>query len=412
MVNRVFLVGFIFATFFGVIWCACRQSYVTKCDHFEDLKKYEDIENMRTLIIGSEHGDVEPSPVSLIEDLDYYSFYRLTTVIIVRSINQLKPQRSWKCDYHESSLKYFTLYANKLKVIEKDQLPRIALKLFSLVNNGIESVKPYAFYHQIEEIDLSENLLEVIENDSLPSESTSVSIRNNKLAHIEADGFPKGLKNLNLAGNQLRYIPPEVLKNVKNLTELTLSHNKFNSLPPIKHLEQLVVFDISFNSISTLERGTFEKMDNLKLIDLSDNNIHQSDVLQLLSTPGKQPSLTVSLALNRLSNLELENLSLQTQTFVLYGNPWKCNVWHEIKKNLSVRESDCSFELPSNETLPICVSYVVDGDYSSRETEIAKFVAAFREILKNRPRNFYCRDDLSRNKWLYPIKRNCYGFHG
>ncbi|XP_063923411.1 decorin-like [Zophobas morio] len=406
MFARILLVYLLCSTLFNLISCECRQTYATVCDSFEDLKKYDDVENMKTLIIGSEHSSVPPTSVNLIADLDYTFYYKLATLVIIRSVNELKSHVSWTCDY-ESPLKYLTLYRNKLKVIGKNQLPRHSLKLLSLVNNEIESVKPDAFYDQVEEIDLSENLLEVIERHSLPSDSKSVSVRNNKLVHIEADALPKGLTNLNLAGNELRYIPYEVLKDLKNLTELALNHNKFSSLPPIKHLEHLVVFDISFNSVSTLERGTFEKMDNLQLIDLSNNKIHQYDVLQVLNTPGKQPYLKVSLALNNLKELQLNNLSLQHQTFVLYGNPWDCKVWPEIKKNLSRHESNCNVELPSNEDLPFCISYIADGGLSTWETKIEKFVATFQEIVANRPKNFHCRRHLGRYGWLYRISYTC-----
>ena len=366
---------------------------------------------MKTLIIGSEHKEVNQVPVNLMIDLAYDKYHRLSALTIVRAISELKLARSVRCTYRDTPLKYFTLYGNNLKVIEQNNFPVLPLKVLSLVNNKLEAVRALSFdSHPIEDIDLSDNFLEVIERRALPLTNVTkiITVKNNRLSHIEDHSFPLALESLNLDGNRLRYMQPEVLSNLLALKELALSHNNFREMPPIKHLTELIVFDISFNFITNVEDGIFKNMNKLKLIDLSNNNIAQPDILKSLNTVRSQPMLTISLALNRLKDLDFGNVSFQRQTYILYGNPWDCNKWNHIKRNLLGHESKCDYEGPRSEDRPYCVSYSQEsGDFlsSSREQEIKKF----QELIATGERNFWCLWETRRNKWIFPINFGCAG---
>ena len=241
--------------------------------------------------------------------------------MVVHAINKLEVRRyGYQCRYAGSPLQFFILHGNIFKTIEPYHFPLLRLKKLSLAGNNIEQVKSGALKnHEIENLDLSHNFLEVVESESLPLQDSLIilSIRNNNLTHIEHGSLSPSLQSLNLDHNRLRYIENEVLENLLSLKELTLSHNNFNVIPKISHLKKLVVFDISYNAISTLKEDTFKNMDDLKLVDFSNNRISSASVLEWINTPGKQPSLTVSLALNRLRDLILDNVSLQNQTLAL-----------------------------------------------------------------------------------------------
>ena len=409
MFAKILFACFLFASLVAVILSRCRQSYMTICDSFEDFKSYKDVENINTLMIGSEHGNTKRASIDLkgLDTLFYNRYHKLTHLMIINAIGDLQRSPLITCAYKKMALKYFTLYGNNLPKIEVNHFPDLPLKMFSLVNNKIESIGKGAFFGQeIENIDISDNLMEAIISDSLPSTNVTkvVTIKNNKLTHIEPGSLPTSLKSLNLDGNNLRYIEEEVLENLINLKELILSRNKFSSLPKVTFLKQLLVFDISSNEIETIKKGTFKDMSKLKLLDLSNNNIGSPIVLEWLIIPGKQPSLTISLALNYLKDLNLRRVSLEDQSLVMYGNPWRCSFWRELQIMLSSYGSRCDLEFWAKGDVPYCVNYSVQDVYANTwDSDIARL----RELVMKSETNSYCTLTDLRYKDLYPIQFGC-----
>ena len=389
----------------------CRHSYLTVCDTFEDFKNYKDVDSISELMIGSEKG-TNMTSVDLMKTLFLDRCHKLTTLKIIRALNKLEnTQYAYLCFYSNSPLQYFILYGNILQTIDSNHFPVVPLKRMSLVNNQIEFVKPWAFRsHEIENLDLSDNLLEAIESESLPLKNASkvITIRNNRLSHIDPGSFSPSLETLNLDNNKLRYIQDEVLEDLVNLKELTLSHNNFNVFPKIDHLTQLVIFDISHNKITTFKKGIFEKMDKLRFVDLSNNQITSDLVLEWISIPNKQPTLTVSLALNRLRNVNLDNVgkaSLQNQTFVLYGNPWDCNRWPKVKTALSGHESKCDVEFLSSGSVPYCINYL-SGSYPF-DGLWDQEIDTFHKTVKESEKKAGCILAPNRHEWLHHINVGC-----
>ncbi|KAJ3659751.1 hypothetical protein Zmor_011424 [Zophobas morio] len=412
MFAKILFVCFVFASLVAVISSSCRQSYVTICDSFEDFKSYKDVENINALMIGSEYGNTKKESIDLkgLNTINYYRYYKLTNLMIVNAIGDLQRSHATRCTYQKMALKYFTLYGNNIPKIEENHFPNFPLKMFSLVNNKIESIGKRAFAdHKIENIDISDNLMEVIVSNSLPLTNVTkvVTIKNNKLTHIEPRSFPTSLKSLNLDGNKLRYIEEEALENLVDLQELSLSRNKFATIPKIKFLKQLLVFDISFNEIVTIQKGTFKDMRKLKLLDLSNNNIQSPTVLEWLITPGKQPSLTISLALNRLRDLDLQGVSLEKQSLTLYGNPWDCTTWAALKTKLSGHESRCDLEFLTKGNVPYCINYSVTDAADLYNNTWERDIANLREAVRKNEQNSDCTLADIRNKDLYPIDYGC-----
>ncbi|XP_044254148.1 keratocan-like [Tribolium madens] len=352
-------VFFLLVVFSHMINAGCRQSFMTICDTFGDFKNYKNTEKVKELIIGSETRNSAMSSVNLMETLKLEKF-QLSTLIIIGSINQLEMTYHYECLYASSPLKYLSLYGNEMKRIERYHFPLIPLKTFNLVNNKIESIRAEALTHNdVETLDLSDNFLQTIEYSSLPLTRTTkvIAIRNNKLTHIEPKSFPSSLLSLHLDNNNLWHLQDGVLGNLVKLQELTLSHNKFKEIPDLSYLKQLVIFDMSHNEIKFVEKWTFKNMENLQIVDLSNNVIASHFILKWLDVPNKQPTLTISLAFNRLRYLDLENLPLQNKTFILYGNPWNCSKWNELKTGLTGHEGKCDMGFLANERCPYCINY-------------------------------------------------------
>ena len=352
----------VFVVYLRPVSSQCRQSYITICDTFEDFRNLSDTENVSDLMIGSENGHTNMTAVDLMKTLQLNKFHKLTTLMIVRAIKHLEiTEEFYECRYENLSLQHLILYGNVLKSVEPYHFPIMdPLKRLSLVNNQIESLKKYAFInHDIENFDLSDNLLELIEGSSFPlfRSTRVIALKNNKLTHIEPRSFPESLETLHLDRNRLRYIQDEVLQPLNNLKEFTLSHNNLNSLPNIEPLKQLVSFDISYNTISTVKKDTFKNMKNLKFLDLSNNRINNPMILKWIYTPQEQPKLTVSLAFNRLKDVDLHGGVSQNQTLVLYGNPWDCDKWHDLQSKLSRHESECDKKFSATNEVPHCINY-------------------------------------------------------
>lgn len=394
-------------TLLSTCFAGCRQSFMTRCDTFSDFKNYKNLEHVKELIIGSETGHSTMASINLMETLKLEKF-QLSTVIIIHSINNLEKTHNYECLYASSPLKYLSLYGNELKQIERYQFPLIQLKTFSLVNNKIEFIQEKALrYNDVENLDLSDNLLETIEYMALPLTGTtkSITIRNNKLTHIEPNSFSPSLLSLNLDKNNLRYLQNNVLDKLVKLQELTLSRNKFQEIPDVSKLKQLVLFDMSFNEIKSVEKWTFKDMENLQMVDLSNNIIASHYILNWLDVPNKQPTLTISLAFNRLRTLNLDNLSLQNKTLILYGNPWNCSAWNTLKEKLQSHESKCDMEFLASERTPYCINYT-PGVYkfeSMWETDIDKYL----KVCKKNEKLDECVMAVKKYQFLNPVYFFC-----
>ncbi|RZB40580.1 leucine-rich repeat-containing protein egg-6-like [Asbolus verrucosus] len=333
--------------------------------------------------------------------LNFEKYNKLTTLLVIRKINRLESTHGFQCNYRPMHLNLLSFYGNIFNPIEPYYFPQVAVKKFSLVNNKIETIKKNAFtHHKVEIFDLSDNLIEDLENESLPSTEVTkmITLKNNKLTYIEPGSFTPSLESLSLDQNNFRYIQNGVLDDLTNLRELTLSHNRFTEIPNIRQLKQLVVFDISFNAINMIDSMMFEQLTNLELIEVSHNKIGSPDVLSSLLRPGKQPILKISLVVNRLRGNVYMGI-------VLYGNPWHCETWDLLKTNLIEHQSECDLRFFSSGKTPYCINYrsatfVFDHGW---EEHIDRFHKTIKESMKL----IDCYLTLQRYNLLYPVGYSC-----
>lgn len=154
-------------------------------------------------------------------------------------------------------------------------------------------------------------------------------------------------------------------------------------------MNKLKFFDISDNNIKTVPDRLFEQMDDLILLDLGGNQIKSFDSLESIISPNKQPSLTISLAMNRLVYLKTSRIDLQEQTLILYGNPWNCTQWDEMAYHIDGHLSKCDTALTSSGKALFCFDLVVT-DYSLNANKFEEDVDNYHNVVKNATKNGNC----------------------
>jgi len=130
----------------------------------------------------------------------------------------------------------------------------------------------------------------------------------------EALKNPNSVYRLSLRGKKLKIFPPEILQ-FKNLQELDLSKNRFDSLPDaIGELKNLQVLDISSNKLEYFP-DSIGKLKNLKKI-----------------AAGKNQILAIPRQIGELENLEILDLwSNQISIFPDELNKLKKLRWMDLR---------------------------------------------------------------------------------
>ncbi|XP_076805622.1 vasorin-like [Clavelina lepadiformis] len=247
------------------------------------------------------------------------------------------------------------LFDNKITTIPDGSLSRLkSLRLLSLSSNRLNdsAFKPSLFLQlkQLQNLELSDNRLTSIPRNAFAGMPNVVRIylENNKISSIDRDAlknmsnllelklsnnrlsdFPKivacpALSRLCLGGNELVRLRPDGLRQV-NLEHLELSRNRLNQLPStfFGGLSNMRVLDISSNQIHRVPQ-IISNMTSLQTLNLSHNPITTLDGNFLTN-------------LRRMKTLDLGSLQLSTlsEGFIprgvylnfldLTNNPWNCD---------------------------------------------------------------------------------------
>ena len=130
---------------------------------------------------------------------------------------------------------------------------------------------------------------------------TSLEILNTPILLMHDEVFKKqmwSLMTINLGDNNLEYFPFHELRNLKELTHLTIKNNKLTHIPnKLGRLHLLRNIRLNDNRIETISPMAFMKIPKLELIELSGNRIKRFNRLTLamshdLDKPGKRLSIT------------------------------------------------------------------------------------------------------------------------
>lgn len=268
------------------------------------------------------------------------------------------------------SLRFLNLSGNYIKNIDIDAFATLFnLEELSLADNEIFKLPPTIFINNLDlnsltldnnplrhfNLNTSENLeylslkncqLEVFDEISTQRLSTlsELILSHNNIRELSSNTFARmrELSTINLSYNKLENLEADLFSNNKDLIKITLDGNNFKSLPNFKptgegdfstytlsckycglktlpgsvfqDMAGMITLDLSNNKLTSVE-GTFEKIESLKHLDISNNNI------------SKLTTKTFS------SNRDLETLNLA-------GNPLKVVDPAVFVKNLVLREID------------------------------------------------------------------------
>ncbi|XP_064100447.1 chondroadherin-like protein [Macrobrachium nipponense] len=168
------------------------------------------------------------------------------------------------------------------------------LRRLNLAHNSINSIaQALVFFDQLEELDLSHNLL-----SSLGTGNFDVQV---------------GLRELRLGHNNLPSLLPGSLSGLSSLTLLDLSHNVLSDLPPavLVDVPKLNVLLLAHNKLHTFSRQTFRGCISLDVLDLCDNYFRYVPTLALEDLSSLK---ALHLCRNRLTRLEANAFHIATLT--------------------------------------------------------------------------------------------------
>ncbi|KAJ3659754.1 hypothetical protein Zmor_011427 [Zophobas morio] len=382
-VQSVFII-LVISTYIPPLVSRCHSSYITTCDTFEDIKN----KNLKELIVGSTQLSYYKNKMTTVR-LDDVITTKMKILMIIRRIKHLEKCKLKK--YSSIHMDLLILYGNVIPKIQISQFPIMSVKKFSLVHNKIQEIEVGALRnHRIIDLDLSENQLSRIKNGALPVSKFMriITIKSNELELIEPGSLHPHLRVLNLDQNKLKHLN-NVLDNLLKLEELTLSHNKFSTLPNLTNLKYLKIVDVSFNELVSIKYDSFKHMNLLQVVNLESNKICNSEVLQHLPVSTRRRPLIFSLAMNRLKQVNLEQCRLKYVIFIRYGNLWDCEKARVIPLNLTLQESRCSLEYYSSGQVPYCIDYS-SFNLSSNTSQWEKIIKKFHDSIRENSEKIGC----------------------
>ena len=155
--------------------------------------------------------------------------------------------------------------------------------------------KEFGMLHSLEILDLSDNNL--------------------YKSNISMIGKCTMLMYLNLSNNTLSSLP-HTFKNLKNLNQLFLTDNKFDTVPKNCFLSNLTHFDISYNNMETISDDIINVIISLQHFNVSCNKLSSiSDKIYNL-----KQLITLDLSYNQLTNLPVPVANLEIQYLFLNNN--------------------------------------------------------------------------------------------
>lgn len=207
-----------------------------------------------------------------------------------------------------SPLSILSISHNRLSLLPADVFQNLTnLQILDLSNNELKYLAEDTFSVNVklQHLDLTNNQLRSLPEKIFHSLTAlqHLSLEANLLVRLEAEIFSKltSLMVLNLARNPLWNLPDTLLPANNTLFILTISHTKLVNVNPsvFRNLRSLRKLYLSQNhNLQNLPNDTFAESQNLKIIDLQNNNFTQ---------------------------LPHSIVNLVPDELLLDGNPWPCD---------------------------------------------------------------------------------------
>ncbi|KAJ3648400.1 hypothetical protein Zmor_020205 [Zophobas morio] len=191
------------------------------------------------------------------------------------------------------------------------------LKKLSLKDNFLHEIKNNIFSNlRIEELDLSNNLISVIEAEAFDSmwNLKRINLRNNEINNYDNRWFVNVpfLSNINFENNFITYLPREILgRNKFYYIDFIMSYNRLEEIDEdafygIYRFSRLY---LDHNGLSTISKEIFRYLSEIRDLRLDNNNI---------------VCIAVDLKKVRYGNLDF--------------NPWNEECWRRLIQNMNSNE--------------------------------------------------------------------------
>lgn len=260
-------------------------------------------------------------------------FPKLTRVRIQTGLKTIQ-----KGDFkNANALQALYLYDNELTIIPNNVFSA-ATELFCLniAKNRLKTIEDYAFsgLNKLVYLGLANNSLSVLTQNTFAGAVglITINLNDNRIKAIENGAFDhlQKLRNLHLSGNLIQTIPENVFAGAHSLATIQMSRN---SLTHIGHsfekCAKLAYLDLNYNQINDIDLQSFANLPDLRVLLLKNAGLHfQENVmveagtvdskLSLLDLSGNE--LTNSDVLERLKNfgfVHLHNLFLYNNNFTV-----------------------------------------------------------------------------------------------
>ena len=232
-------------------------------------------------------------------------------------------------------LRTFILKNIGLKLIQGGSFDSLRnLTLLSIIANEVFVIplKLFAYCGKLQRLQISENYLQYIHNESFTGLEDSVEIldlSNNRIAWIRNGSFGGLLKLqvLKLSGNLIRFISENTFGNIPNLLFLFVDNNIIETIKEnsIRRFHRLTKLDLNGNKLKELPVNLFEGSKLLKQLDLSNNELtdvpivtlRQASLLQMLKLDSNKFKRIRKNSFAGLQNLDTCSISFNNYLFFI-----------------------------------------------------------------------------------------------
>lgn len=216
---------------------------------------------------------------------------------------------------------------NNISIVTSDTFEGISgLKYLNISSNKIIDINTSLFrFVQLIELNLSYNQISNVNKNNFDQlyELRELDISNNFIENIDDIVFVDVMPNLaiiNVKYNRIRTLRKNLFLDLNNLKEIDFSYNNITYLPKNMFLRRnITFFSIKGNNLSgPLEKGLFEGMDSIPILDISHQSIRSVEdytffgltkLTQLLLNDNRISNLTKNcfLSLQTLQRIDLSN---------------------------------------------------------------------------------------------------------
>lgn len=211
-----------------------------------------------------------------LESIHYFNKSLSRIEIVDLSYNQLKMIRIQGTNEslkHENSHQESKYWWNSQTLTSENNEIKYQTKHLNLSNNQIRSFKIENF-NEIITLNLASNHIQSLTNSIINSKNLkNLNLSSNHLKYFDLTETTS-IEYLDLSSNLIQYLNKNVLKNLQNLTMLNLSNNKIIiKSQSFTFLTNLNLLNLNFNKIQQIPVHSFCGLMNLKELYLSNNEL-------------------------------------------------------------------------------------------------------------------------------------------